>query len=153
MGPARPGRPLFSPGGDGMSAVHRLLPAVLAVSALAVTLPAQTRTQQAGGQETWITIERGVAERASSAFVRSGRDALAIEGDGNIVVTQVRESDMGFLSRTLHKQLRRCGGFIAYDSCEAALHEAARANAPEPERTSAPQVDYTIDNAPVVQAL
>ena len=102
-----------------MSAVRRLLPCALAVAALALTNPVQA-ARAARDHETWITIERSVAEKAQAAYAATGRDPLVLEGDGNVVVAQVRESDVPFLSEVLHKQLHHCGGFMGHSSRDAA---------------------------------
>ena len=136
-----------------MSAIRRLLPYALAVAALALTSPVQA-ARVARDHETWITIERSVAEKAQAAYAATGRDPLVLEGDGNVVVAQIRESDVPFLSEVLHKQLHHCGGFMGHSSRDAAFDEAFRANRPDSERlTSGPPSGYTIDNGPVAQAL
>ena len=117
-----------------------LLPLVLAV-------PAHTK-----GSDVWITIERAAAEPVLADLGAAGSDgALTVEGDGNVVVAHLSEADLPYLSERLHRDLGHCGGFIAHSSRQAALDEAARAN--HRETPPAPQLAYTIDNGPVVNAL
>lgn len=117
-----------------------LLPLVLAV-------PAHTK-----GGEVWITIERTAAEPVLAELRAAGSGgALTVEGDGNVVVAHLSEADLPYLSERLHRDLGHCGGFIAHSSRQAALDEAARAN--HRETPPAPQLAYTIDNGPIVNAL
>lgn len=144
-----------------MSAVRRLSGAAAAVLAMAIALPAH-----AGEDMVWITIERATAHRALAGFGAAGRpDALSIvdagrpealrlgAADTDIVVARIAEGDVADLSAILHRELRRCGGFIFHESREGADKEAARANDPSAQQVPAPPIDYTIDNGPVVQAL
>jgi bacterial leucyl aminopeptidase len=101
---------------------------------------------------TWITLERSVADGARAAFAAAGRaGALAVEGEGEVVVARLAEADISRLSGWVHRTLGHCGGFMGHATREEALAEAARANG-EPAR-EVPQIDYTIDNPAVVQAL
>lgn len=116
-----------------------LLPLVLAV-------PAHTK-----GGDVWITIERAVGESVLADLrIAGGEAARTIEGEGNVVVAHLSEADLPFLSERIHHDLGHCGGFIAHSSHQAALDAAARANHPEAPK---PQINYTIDNGPVVKAL
>src|SRR4029078_3703471 len=117
------GRPLFLALEALMSAIRRLLPYALAVAALALTSPVQA-ARVARDHETWITIERSVAEKAQAAYAATGRDPLVLEGDGNVVVAQVRESDVPLRSEILDKQLHHGGGFMGHSSRDAAFDEA-----------------------------
>jgi len=139
-----------------MSAVQRLLPCAVGLASLALALPVQAGpgVSPARGHETWISIERSVAETTQAAWVASGRDPLVLEGEGNVVIAQVREADVEFLSRVLHKQLHHCGGFMGHSNRDAAFDAAARANRPETVPiTPGPAEGYTIDNGPVAQAM
>jgi len=144
-----------------MSAVNRLRGAAAAVLAMAIALPAY-----AGEDMVWITIERATAHRALAGFGAAGRpDALSIvdagrpdalrlgAADTDIVVARIAERDVADLSAILHRELRRCGGFIAHRTREAAEQRAARSNDPSARLVPSPPVDYTIDNASVAQAL
>jgi leucyl aminopeptidase len=115
---------------------------------LALALPAQTRDA-----DSWITIERAVAEKAGAAFAKAGRpDALVIESEGKVVVARLSEADVSRLSGWVHSELGHCGGFMGHATRDEAFQEAARANREGPA-DAAPQFNYTIDNPAVVQAL
>jgi bacterial leucyl aminopeptidase len=140
-----------------MSAVRRLMPCAVALASLALALPAQAapKKQSARGHETWITMPRWVAEKAQGAYAAAGRSPLVFEGEGDTVVTQLREADVPFLAEKMHEELRHCGGgFTGHASRDAAFDRAAWENRPAEERVvPGPRSGYTIDNAPVANAL
>lgn len=142
---------------------RRLTGPVVAALLLCLAIPAGAASSR---DETWITIERGVAQRALAGFAAAGRPgALVIMDAGtsgalgtgardtDVVVARLpHDDDTALLSQILHQEFRRCGGFVWHPTREEAEAAAARANDPT-ARVPAPPIDYTIDNAPVVQAL
>jgi leucyl aminopeptidase len=102
-------------------------------------------------RDVWITIGREEAAQLQGALAASGRgDTLVVEADGAVVVARIREDRIPLLAGLVHERLRRCGGFMAHPSREAALKAAAQEAELAPVE---PLVEYTLDNGPVVQAL
>ncbi|MGH6815701.1 MAG: M20/M25/M40 family metallo-hydrolase [Hyphomicrobiaceae bacterium] len=78
----------------------------------------------------WITTGSGAAAMAQQAF--SGRALLQDQQPvfrrfavtNEIVVAEIAEDALNELAGLIHRDLRRCGGFMAHPSREAALREA-----------------------------
>jgi bacterial leucyl aminopeptidase len=118
---------------------------VAALGALA-TAPAMAQVP-----EVWITLGQKEAAHLQESLTRAGRtDLLLVEADGEIVVARIREDQIPLLSRFIHEELHRCGGFVAHASREDAFQAVARELSLVPPE---PLVEYTIDNGPVVQTL
>jgi bacterial leucyl aminopeptidase len=133
----------------------------VALLALALAVPAG-----AAQDEAWITIERTTAQRALAGFgaagkpgaltiVDSGRPESLATGakDTDVVVARIAESDVAELSAIIHRELRRCGGFVWHATREEAEQTAARANGPQPEPAAGPREGYSIDKPGIVQTL
>ena len=120
---------------------------LVAALALLGTAPAP-----AGSPEVWITLGQKEAAHLQESLARrfDRADVLQVDAEGEIVVARVREDHIPLLSRIIHEEMHRCGGFVAHTSREAAYQAVARELALTP---AAPLVDYTIDNGAVVQAL
>jgi bacterial leucyl aminopeptidase len=143
-----------------MSALTRCrIAAALLASALAVPV-------QAADAESWITLERGTANRALAGFGAAGKPgALGIVDAGSskalgtgardtdVVVARILESDVAELSAILHRETRRCGGFVWHATREQAEQAAARANGPALQQPQAPPQGYSIDKPGMAQAL
>jgi leucyl aminopeptidase len=134
-----------------------------AVAILALLLGAPAQAQE---EQSWITIERATAHRALAGFGAAGRpDALTIVDGGraealgmgaratDVVVARIRESDTAELSAIIHRELRRCGGFIWHATREEAERAAERANGPQQQPAQAPTEGYSIDKPGLVQTL
>jgi len=117
------------------------------------------------GDEAWITLDRGTARQALTGLAAAGRPgALVIVDAGrpealstaaresDVVVARIGVDDVELLPGILHAARQRCGGFMRHQTREEAEWSAARANHPE-QRTQQPPTSYTIDNAPVVNAM
>lgn len=90
------------------------------------------------GTDAVASIERLGGEQAMSIRV--------VDDGGGVAILEVDEDALDDISHLMHEQFHRCGGFIVHDSladAEAALHVQAPAD----------QLDYTIDHAPVVEAV
>jgi bacterial leucyl aminopeptidase len=144
---------------DRMRVFSGFRAAAIALLALAVSLPAY-----AAEESGWITIERGVAQRALVGFAAAGNPgALTImEGgsssalsqtarDKDVVVARLAVSGVDELAEILHRERHQCGGFMWHSSREEADQAAARANAPGP--VAMPALSYTIDNRNVANTL
>jgi bacterial leucyl aminopeptidase len=121
------------------------------VLALAMATALQTGPATAGPDEVWITLGQKEAAHLTASLAKAGRtDALSVESEGEVVVARSRERDLAVLSRIIHDELHRCGGFAAHASRDDAFQAVAREQALLPIEAL---VDYTIDNGPVVQTL
>jgi bacterial leucyl aminopeptidase len=128
------------------STLWRLCVVSLALGAVPSRAPATAQAPP----EAWITLGQKEAAHIQASLREAGReDVLRVDAEGDIVVARIREDDIPVVSRIVHRDLHRCGGFVWHPTREAAF-EAAAAQPPPP---SEPLVDYTIDNGPVVQAL
>lgn len=123
-------------------AVAVVIAALACASAGAQTLPAE--------REVWITLaERDLAALQQSKSLDDWEDALQVYAahDG-LVLALLPEERLEALGRAVHQRLKRCGGFVAHPSREAAL------DALYVRPVFAPlAVSYTIDNTAVAQAL
>ena len=139
-----------------MSRLSGVAAAILAL-ALVPAVPA--------GDEAWVTLDRGTAQQALVGLAAAGRPgALVIVDAGrpealstaaresDVVVGRISVSEVELLPEILHAARKRCGGFRRHSSREEAEQAAAQANDPE-HRVLPPQIGYTIDNGPVVNAL
>jgi leucyl aminopeptidase len=126
------------------------------VSAWAPATPAQERAEFARraqpDSEVWITLATSdlQALRESSTDDDWSDHLQTYESNDELTVALVREEHLGALARAVHSRFRRCGGFVAHPSREAALD--AFYFRPEYAAPS-PDITYTIDNAAVAQAL
>ena len=122
------------------------------VASAAVAAPARA------AEDTWITVDREVliafetgAEPSIAAAGAGIEDPLGIRPD--VIAVPMTEDRMVELSEFIHRQYRRCGGFVGHGSREEAWETAVRASRAEEFEQAAPLTTYTIDNGPVVNAL
>jgi leucyl aminopeptidase len=121
------------------------------VLALATAAALATGPATAGPDDVWITLGQKEAAHLTASLARAGReDALSVESEGEVVVARSRERDLAVLSRIIHDELHRCGGFAFHASRDDAFQAVARELALVPAEAL---VEYTIDNGPVVQTL
>ncbi len=103
-----------------------------------------------GGRGIWITLaERDLAVLHESKSLGGWEGALEVHAthDG-LVLARLPEERLEALGKAVHQSLKRCGGFVAHPSREAALDALYL----RPEFASL-AVSYTIDNTAVAQAL
>ncbi len=129
-------------------------PAALCALVLAVVLSADARSPRrasAKDPEIWVTLDAAdlAALQATFGEKHMARIVTVYESRGGLAVGLVRESRLGDLSAAMHERFRRCAGFIAHASREAALDALDVADVVR----EAPAVTYTIDNGAVVNAL
>jgi bacterial leucyl aminopeptidase len=91
----------------------------------------------------WISIDVDALDTARSA---AAIDSYEIEG--NLALVEINELDLPNLSRAMHEQHHRCGGFIIHDT-----HDDARLALDVVDRTASFAATYSVDNAAVVNRL
>ena len=99
--------------------------------ALLQTVAPQSRTL--ASRQVQVTVP---AERGSARLVRATEAVHAVEIDDNMIPS---------LSMLVHRELRKCGGFVQHSSMAEALAVLHRLEAPE-EPMLLPS--YAIDNTP-----
>jgi leucyl aminopeptidase len=114
--------------------------------------PAWAAQSASADRSVWITLStRDVAALQQSSPEDDWADALqTYETHEGVTVALVPEARLASLSRAMHARARKCGGFMAHPSREAALDALYfRPDYAAP----APDISYTIDNGAVAQAL
>jgi leucyl aminopeptidase len=96
-------------------------------------------------QPRWISID---ADALDTARTIAPIDSVEVSGD--VALVRIDEAHLASLSRVMHEQHHRCGGFIVHDS-----HDDARLALAAVDRQPAAHfaVPYTIDNAAAVNRL
>lgn len=122
--------------------LKRLAPVVLSLCC------ATASAEQPREKEVYITVGSETLSTLRTSLRTTGAAPTLVREANGVSVLKLRESQLGDVSAIMHDQYHRCAGFLAHETQEAAL--AALEPAP-----AAPQslVTYTLDNAPVVNAL
>jgi bacterial leucyl aminopeptidase len=99
----------------------------------------------------WITLDVDALDTARAALAERDPDAQlqVVNTWDNVAVVQFDAEDFLTLSRFMHEDHNRCGGFAVHES----LTEALGALRAKDRESIAPLVAYTIDNAATVNAL
>jgi bacterial leucyl aminopeptidase len=114
--------------------------AALALVAAASVASCSYGSDEETSRARWISIDVDALETA-----RSVAAIESIEVAGNVALIRVDDQDLAKLSRVMHEQHHRCGGFMLHDTYEDAwLGLADRAPF---------AATYTIDNAAAVNRL
>jgi leucyl aminopeptidase len=101
---------------------------------------------------TWITIgDAAYAKLQATAPQAIAKQSKPGQGKEHVHLVQVDDATMQKLSAAIHKELRRCGGFIVHASEEEGRQALAKLNAPQPLAASRPS--YAIDNQAVVNGI
>src|SRR6188508_2969527 len=130
-----------------------MTPFVLALAVLAAA-PGGARAPR----EVWITVERDVLsafeagpDADAAGWADRIEDPLGIRPD--VVAATVREDRIPALSSFIHERYGRCGGFMAHGSAAEAYQAADLVARRDGHANAAPRIAYTIDSAPMVNAL
>jgi bacterial leucyl aminopeptidase len=94
------------------------------VSTLVVIVAAAAAPAAAGNAAPalWITVGADAVPVAEDALRQArGGGAVAVETRGEVALLRVRPEELGPLSAALHQAFRRCPGFLAHDTRQAAL--------------------------------
>lgn len=101
-------------------------------------------------KETWITIGKPEAKSFQTALRNKGMNpANIIETKDDVLLLKVNEEQIEVLTRVIHDEFRKCGGFFAFDELSEA-HEFLKINPVNPLMNA---VAYTIDNGTTVTPL
>jgi leucyl aminopeptidase len=95
---------------------------------------------------TYISVGADAVASVRALGVQQDAAVKVVEEGGDVAILEVDEDALDDISHLMHEQFHRCGGFMVHDSladAEAALHVQAPAD----------QLDYTLDHAPVVEAV
>jgi len=103
---------------------------------------------------TWITI----GDAAYAKLQATSPQAIATQskqgqGKEKVHLVQVDEESLLKLSAAIHKDLKRCGGFIVHASEEEGRQALAKLNTVQPLALAAGRPSYAIDNQATVNAI
>ncbi|MFP2908599.1 M20/M25/M40 family metallo-hydrolase [Pyxidicoccus sp. 3LFB2] len=112
---------------------------------------AKAPVAQAPDREVWITLGTDAMPFVNAALSHAGHELPAMVGQkGEVTALRLPESRLNLVSRTMHAQFHRCGGFVFHDTESAAL---AAMNAAPVEVPAGLAANYTLDNPVLVSAL
>lgn len=119
---------------------------------LVCATPAFARGLEKQETEVWVSIGSDALETARAAFRGRGWEFPAPTHEkAGVAALRLPEARLETLAEVMHQRFNRCAGFIAHDSEEEALAAVEAAAAPEVPRPLT--VNYTLDNAAVVNSL
>ncbi|WP_342120912.1 M20/M25/M40 family metallo-hydrolase [Pseudoduganella sp. OTU4001] len=103
---------------------------------------------------TWITLgDAAYAKLKAAAPHALAKQSKQGQGKEKVHLVQVDEATMLKLSAAIHKELKRCGGFIAHASEEEGRLALAKASAVQPLALAASRPSYAIDNQTAVNGV
>ena len=114
-------------------------------------LPADPTPEPAQHGTRWVTLDMDALDTARAALAERDPDAQlkVVNTWDDVAAIEIDARDFPALSRLMHENHNRCGGFLVHDSLTDALG-ALRA---KDQESIAPLVAYTIDNAATVNGL
>ena len=141
-------RPFVVPGGASPAPLlpARTFAVALALAAsVALASPPPEAAQPApppADDSVWITLGADVFERAQYQLAPGpvGAPLPRVAEARGVVVTRIPRAQIDALSEIVHREFRRCGGFVAHQSLAAAEAALARLSEPRPERAALPFV-------------
>lgn len=122
--------------------------------ALAATSACTVGDDRARDDDTvWLTIGADAVGAVNQAMDMGMIDGTfqAADQAGQVSVLEISSEQLADLTRLMHDQFHRCGGYIAHDSLKSAV--TALNNERADIAATQQLVNYTIDNATAVQAL
>lgn len=127
--------------------MKRLTPAVLAAGLL-------TTWAANANPTTWITVgDAAYAKLQAAAPHAIAKQSKPGQGKEKVHLVQVDEAALLKLSAAIHKELKRCGGFMAHASEEEGRQALAKANAMQPLALATSRPSYAIDNQSTVNGV
>ncbi|MFP2930549.1 M20/M25/M40 family metallo-hydrolase [Pyxidicoccus sp. 3LG] len=134
--------------------VKRLASAALVlgcVSAYAKAPEAKAPVSQSPDREVWITLDSGAVGYVNAALMGEGLAVPArVSEKGAVTALRLPESQLGLVSKVMHNQFHRCGGFVYHGTESEAL---AAVNAPEVAAPPSLAANYTLDNPTLVNSM
>ena len=104
--------------------------------------------------QTWITLGDAAYAKlqaaAPQAVAKQSKQGL---GKEKVHLVQVDEETMLKLSAAIHKELKRCGGFIVHASEEEGRQALAKAGTVQPLALAVSRPSYAIDNQTAVNGI
>lgn len=110
--------------------------------------------------ELWLTIGVDAVDTVNAAFDEGILEGAVVEdgaikrddgADQQAAVVRIRRDQVGALTRIMHDQFHRCGGFVVHSSFKQAVKALDDQRAADTKHKLF--AGYTIDNGAVVQAL
>lgn len=127
--------------------MKRFIPVVLAAGLFAVSA-----AYAAPG--TWITLgDAAYAKLQAAAPHAIAKESKQGQGKERVHLVQVDEETMLKLSAAIHKELKRCGGFIVHASEEEGRQALAKAGTVQRLALPASRPSYAIDNQSAVNGI
>lgn len=127
--------------------MKRFTPVVLAAGLFAASAANAAPT-------TWITLGDAAYAKlqaaAPQAVAKQSKQGL---GKEKVHLVQVDEETMLKLSAAIHKELKRCGGFIVHASEEEGRQALAKAGTVQPLALAVTRPSYAIDNQATVNGI
>jgi leucyl aminopeptidase len=109
---------------------------------------------RSGAQDRWITMGADAVASVTESFQVAGvsQEFTIVASKNGVAIAKVKEARLPVIAQVMHEKYNRCAGFIAHASFDEAV-EAANAAAAAEQQEPELAVDYSINNAAVVQAL
>jgi len=109
----------------------------------------------AAAEDVWITIGtdgyQSLNQNHPSITKNFSPDMSLMQSDqSDVMILKVQESDLSTISRMMHDEHNRCGGFIVHDSLAAAQSDLSNASSLMATNTL---IAYSIDNGVVAENL
>ena len=126
--------------------MKRFTPVVLAAGLFAASA--------ANAAPTWITLgDAAYAKLQAAAPQAVAKQSKQGQGKEKVHLVQVDEETMLKLSAAIHKELKRCGGFIVHASEQEGRQALAKAGTIQPLALAVSRPSYAIDNQTTVNAI
>lgn len=126
--------------------MKRFTPVVLAAGLFAASA--------AHAAPTWITLgDAAYAKLQAAAPQATAKQSKQGQGKEKVHLVQVDEEALLKLSAAIHKELKRCGGFIVHASEAEGREALAKTGAVQPLALAASRPSYAIDNQAAVNAI
>ncbi|MBD1558063.1 M20/M25/M40 family metallo-hydrolase [Vibrio sp. S9_S30] len=130
---------------------------LLLVTAISATdsIASQNNINPNEEKKAWITIGSDAIQHFTTTQEHKGL-ALSpqiVQGTDGITVSEINADDINNLSKLMHHEFKRCGGFFYHDSFEEAQAYAKQAASANQSFANFAAVNYTIDNESVTNAM
>jgi leucyl aminopeptidase len=108
----------------------------------------------ANAAPTWITLgDAAYAKLQAAAPQATAKQSRQGLGKEKVHLVQVDEETMLKLSAAIHKELKRCGGFMVHASEQEGQQALAKAGTVQPLALAVSRPSYTLDNQTTVNAV